>query len=223
MSDCTTWYHSFLKNDESKGSCRNTKKQGNHKHMVPKEKAREKAKEKRKESQKPKPTQKEIAEHGLAMAHAREGVPVHMIIHGRNKDDNHPDRQEKERVRMEKVKEKENQNPKAPEKENTAEKEMIDDPYQHQPEENHHLDKWTNQHAEIGSKAHVQKVLPVITGTCKCVIIMKQVLAISRRENANSFTAQQLKLSQQKKQKKLELSRNQDNLRQKRKEKQLWP
>ena len=132
------------------------------------------------------------------MVHAREGKTAHMTIHGDHKDGNpHDSHKEKARVRMEK--ERENQNPKAPVKENTAAKEMIDDPHQHrdlhQPEESHHLDNSTNQLVESGSKAHVQKLLPAITGTCKFANTTLQVLATSRRENANSFTAPQLKRS----------------------------
>jgi hypothetical protein len=96
-------------------------------------------------------------------------------------------------------KERENHNPKAPVKENTAANEMNHDPHQHRnlhkPEESHHLDNSTNLLVEIGSKAHVQKVQPVITGTCKFANITMQVLAINRRENANSFTVRKLKCS----------------------------
>ena len=167
--------------------------------MAPKAKPREKAKEKKKEKQKAKPTQKEIAAHGLAMVHAREEITAHTTIHGDHKAGKPQEHQQvKERVRM--AKERENQNPKAPVKENTAANEMTHDPHHtnqnlHTPEEDHHLDNPTNLLVETGSKAHVQKVPPVITGMCKFANITMQVLAVKRRENANSFTVRKLKCS----------------------------
>ncbi len=96
--------------------------------MAPKAKPREKAKEKKKEKQKAKPPQKGMAGHGLAMVHAREGKTAHMTIHGDHKDGN-PHDSHKEEARVRKEKERENQNPKAPVKENTAANEMTHAPH----------------------------------------------------------------------------------------------
>jgi hypothetical protein len=125
--------------------------------MAPKVKVnerKEKAKEKKKEKQRPKPTQEEIAEHGLVMEHAREEITAHTTIHGHHKAGNHQEHQQvEERVRM--AKERENRNPKAPVKENTAANEMTHDPHHNnknlqQPEEDHRLDNPTNLLVENG-------------------------------------------------------------------------